>query len=167
MEKKVLSEIALYYGDIAMPKGFEIDRKKLQTDILSSQINDKEFPYSREWDKLNTYLREHIQVEYGLILINKLTTGYIYKPNTTTSPLLEIDPVDLKNSPDFVMLYGVNVKDCNIRFYYDDNKRKGCSWDIELTDNKFIMFPSMQMYYITNTQKDSLNFILTTTYESL
>jgi hypothetical protein len=26
MQKKVLSEIDLYYGDVAMPKGFEIDR---------------------------------------------------------------------------------------------------------------------------------------------
>ena len=34
-----------------------------------------------------------------------------------------------------------------------------------LTNNKFIMFPSTQMYYITNTQKDSLNFILTITHE--
>ena len=25
MEKKVLSEIALYYGDVAMPKDWEID----------------------------------------------------------------------------------------------------------------------------------------------
>ena len=25
MHKKVLSEIGLYYGDVAMPKGFEID----------------------------------------------------------------------------------------------------------------------------------------------
>ena len=66
MQKKVLSEIDLYYGDVAMPKGFEIDRDKLQSDILkSSNINNKDFPYSREWDKLNTYLREHINVEYG------------------------------------------------------------------------------------------------------
>ena len=65
MQKKVLSEIALYYGDVAMPKGFEIDRDKLQSDILKSHINNKKFPYSREWDKLNTYLREHINVEYG------------------------------------------------------------------------------------------------------
>ena len=54
MKKKVLSEIGLYYGDVAMPKGFEIDRDKLQEDILKSQINKKNFPYSREWDKLNT-----------------------------------------------------------------------------------------------------------------
>jgi len=51
MEKKVLSEIALYQGDIAMPKGFEINRNKLQEDILKSHINNKEFPYSREWEK--------------------------------------------------------------------------------------------------------------------
>jgi hypothetical protein len=40
MKKKVLSEIGLYYGDVAMPKGFEIDRDKLQSDILKSQINN-------------------------------------------------------------------------------------------------------------------------------
>ena len=38
MQKKVLSEIDLYYGMIDMPKGFEINREKLQSDILSSQI---------------------------------------------------------------------------------------------------------------------------------
>jgi len=60
MNKKVLSEIGLYYGEVAMPKGFEIDRNKLQSDTLESQNNNKEFPYSRNWDMLNTYLREHI-----------------------------------------------------------------------------------------------------------
>ena len=29
MQKKVLSEIALYYGDVDMPKGWDIDRDKL------------------------------------------------------------------------------------------------------------------------------------------
>ena len=47
MQKKVLSEIGLYYGDVDMPKGFEIDQDKLQKDILSSNINNKKFPYSR------------------------------------------------------------------------------------------------------------------------
>ena len=53
MHKKVLSEIGLYYGDVDMPKGFEIDRDKLQSDILKSQINNKEFPFSRNWDMLS------------------------------------------------------------------------------------------------------------------
>ena len=37
----------------------------------------------------------------------------------------------------------------------------GRSWDIPLTNNKFIMFPSTNMYYLTNNQKDSLNFVQT------
>ena len=36
---------------------------------------------------------------------------------------------------------------------------------IYLTNNKFIMFPSTNMYYLTNNQKDSLNFVQTITYE--
>ena len=165
MQKKVLSEIDLHYGPVKMPKGFEIDRDKLQSDILSSQIKDSQFPFSREWDKLNTYMREHIKVEHGFTLVNKETWGNMYKPQETTIPLLTIDPVDLRNSPDYTLLYGVKVKDCNVRIHYEDNRRKGRSWDIPLTNNKFIMFPSTNMYYLTNNQKDSLNFVQTITYE--
>ena len=165
MYKHVLSEISLYYGDVKMPKGFEIDRDKLQEDLLNSHIKNIKFPYSRAWDMLNTYMREHINVEYGFSLVNKKTWGSVYKPKEISIPLLNIDPVDLRNSPDYTMLYGVNVKDCTIRIHYDDNRRKGRSWDIPLTNNQFIMFPSMQMYYITNNQKDSLNSILTITHE--
>ena len=164
MEKKVLSEIALYYGDVSMPKGFEIDRNKIQEDILKSQINNKKFPFSRTWDMLNTYMREHINVEYGFTLVNKKTWENIYKPKEISFPLLNIDPVDLKNAPDYTLLYGVNVKDCSVRIHYDDNRRAGRSWDIPLTNNKFIMFPSTCMYYLTNKQKDSLNFVLTSSY---
>jgi hypothetical protein len=165
MQKKVLTEQALYYGDVAMPKDWDIDRDKLSGDILQSIIHNKKFPFSREWDKLNTYLREHINLEYGFQLVNKETWGNTYKPKEISVPLLNIDPVDLRNSPDYTLLYGVNVKDCSVRIHYDDNRRAGRSWDIPLRNNGFIMFPSTQMYYITNNQKDSLNFILTTTYE--
>ena len=165
MNKNTLSEIALYYGDIAMPKGFEIDRDKLSGDILQSNLQDCEFPFSRTWDMLNTYMRDHFNVEHGRSLVNKTTWGNIYKPNEVSIPLLNIDPVDLRNSPDYTLLYGVKVKNCSIRVYFDDNRRKGRSWDIELKDNMFIMFPSTCMYYITNRQRDSLNFIQTITYE--
>ena len=114
---------------------------------------------------LNTYLREHINVEYGFTLINKQTWGNTYKPQELSIPLLNIDPVDLRNSPDFTLLYGVKVDNCSVRIHYDDNRRKGRSWDISLTNNKFIMFPSTNMYYLTNNQTSSLNFIQTITYE--
>jgi hypothetical protein len=165
IKKKVLTEQSLFYGDINMPKGFEIDQKKLTNDILQSTFNSKEFPFSRTWDMLNTYIKDHINVEYNINLINKLTWGNIYKPSQTTVPLLNIDPLDLRNSPDFIMLYGAKVKDCFVKIHYDDNKRKGRSWDIEIKNNMFIMFPSTNMYYLTNNQKDNLNFVQTITYE--
>ena len=165
MQKKVLSEIALYFGDVAMPKDWDIDRDKLQEDILKSEITDSPFPFSRTWDMLNTYIREHINLEYSLRLVNKEMWGNMYKPAETTIPLLNVDPIDLKNSPDFTLLYGVKVKDCNVRIHYEDNRRRGKSWDIPLLNNKFIMFPSTCMYYIKNNQHDSLNFVQTITYE--
>jgi hypothetical protein len=160
MQKKVLTEQALYFGDVEMPKYWDIDRNKLTGDILQSTYSNKNFPFSRTWDMLNTYMRDHIGLEYGINLVNKSTWGNIYKPNETTIPLLNIDPVDLRNSPDFTLLYGVKVKDCFVRIHYEDNRRKGRSWD-----NMFIMFPSTNMYYLTNNQKDSLNFVQTITYE--
>ena len=165
MQKNVLSEIALYYGDVVMPKDWDIDRDQLQKDILTAQIKNSPFLFSRTWDILNTYLREHIGLEYKLNLINKETWGNVYKPGEITIPLLNIDPIDLRNSADFTLLYGVKVKDCMVRIHYEDNRRKGRSWDIELKNNKFIMFPSTNMYYLINNQKDSLNFVQTITYE--
>ena len=45
MQKKVLSEQALYYGDVAMPKDWDIDRDKLSEDILKSVIQNKLFHF--------------------------------------------------------------------------------------------------------------------------
>ena len=88
MQKKVLTEQALYYGDVKMPKDWDIDRDKLSDDILQSVIQNKDFLFSRTWDMLNTYISEHINLEYSINLINKETWGDIYKPAETTIPLL-------------------------------------------------------------------------------
>tara|TARA_R110000796_G_scaffold22635_1_gene65435 strand:+ start:900 stop:1403 length:504 start_codon:yes stop_codon:yes gene_type:complete len=167
MQKKVLSEQALYFGDVSMPKNWEIDCNELSHYILQCSFDNKKFPFCRTWDKLTTYVVDHIHLKHNVKLINKETWGNIYKPSETTIPLLNIDPVDLRNSPDFTLLYGVKVKDCMVRIHYEDNRRKGRSWDIELKNNMFIMFPSTNMYYLTNNQKNSLNFIQTITYESV
>ena len=165
MQKKVLTEQSLFYGDINMPIHWDIDRNDLAHHILHSNLTNKKLQFSKTYDKLDTYIRDFIGLKYSINLINKSTWGNIYKPNETTIPLLNIDPVDLRNSPDFTMLYGVKVKDCFVRIHYDDNRRKGRSWDMELKNNMFIIFPSTNMYYITNDQKNNLNFVQTITYE--
>tara|TARA_R100001244_G_scaffold43356_2_gene38972 strand:- start:1379 stop:1882 length:504 start_codon:yes stop_codon:yes gene_type:complete len=165
MQKKVLTEQSIYFGDVSMPKNWEIDRIELSHHILQSSLTDEKLQFSRTYDKLNTYMRDFIGLEHGINLVNKETWGNIYKPNEITIPLLNVELVDLRNSPDFTMLYGVKVKDCNVRIHFEDNRRKGRSFDIKLKNNMFIMFPSTNMYYLTNAQKDSLNFVQTITYE--
>ena len=165
MHKKVLTEQSIYFGDVSMPKDWEIDQNDLAHHILQSNLTDEKLQFSRTFDKLNTYIKEFINLKHGITLLNKSAWGNIYKPNETTIPLLNIDPVDLRNAPDYTLLYGVKVKDCNVRIHYENNRRKGRSWEMPLTKNKFIMFPSTNMYYLTNNQKDSLNFVQTTTYE--
>jgi hypothetical protein len=166
MQKKVLSEIDFYFGQIEMPKGFEIDREILAKDILYYTIN-KNFLFSKSWDMLNTYLRENIRLKYNFSLINKDTIGDIYAPGQASIPFLQVDPIDLKNSPDYVMLYGVNVEkdSCKIFIEYDDNRRKGKNLEIYLNNNDFVIFPSTLTYHVTKNKSDQLNFILTITYE--
>tara|TARA_R110000772_G_scaffold251803_1_gene366899 strand:+ start:541 stop:1044 length:504 start_codon:yes stop_codon:yes gene_type:complete len=165
MHKKVLTEQSLYFGDVKMPKHWEIDRTELSHHILHSSLTNGELQFSKTFDKLNVYIKEHINLKYNISLVNKKTWGDIYKPLQISIPLLNIDPVDLRNSPDYTLLYGVKVENCIVSIDYNDNRRKGRSWDIELKNNKFIMFPSTNMYYITNNQKNNLNFIQTMTYE--
>jgi len=166
MQKKVLTEQALYYGDVSMPKGFEINHEQLKSEILESLIKNEKTIFNKSLDSLNTYIKDFFNVKHKQSLVNKEAWGNVYTAKKTTEPLKEIDPVDLKNSADFVLLYGVQVKDCFIKIYYDDNRRKGRSWDIELKNNMFIMFPTNNMYIISNKHKDnSLNFIQTITYE--
>ena len=110
-------------------------------------------------------MRDHININYGFNLINKNILGYIFKTQEISVPIFDTDPVDLRNSPDYTFLYGVNVENCIVRIHYDDNRRKGRSWDIALNNNQFIMFPSTNMYYFTNNQKEKLNFVLKITYE--
>ena len=165
MQKKVLTEQSLYYGEVSMPKYWEINQNELAHHILHSNLTNEEFSFSKTFDKLNTYIREHIRIKHNLIIENKDSWANAYVPNEKTQTLSHVNLMNLADSPDFVLLYGVNTLDCRIKINFDDNRRKGRSWDIELKNNMFIMFPSTNMYYITNTQKDSLNFVQTITYE--
>lgn len=168
IEKKILSEISLYTGIVKMPKGFEIEKDELVKNITLSQYYENvEYPFSISFDKLKTYVTDFIRIEHNLSLVPKKIYGRFYEKNEISKPILEVDPVDLRNSPDFVLLYGVEIdsKTCEIVISYDNNRRKGNTWHINLENNKFIMFPASQLYYIKNNKNSYLNFIQTITFE--
>ena len=77
---------------------------------------------------------------------------------------MDIDFRSLKDSVDYTMLYGVNTSNCVVTILYDDNRNKQQYHSIDLTSNKFIIFPSSNMYFINNKQKESFNFVLKINY---
>ena len=165
MQKKVLSEQAIIYGDVSMPKGFEIDRFDLALSSFSATVKNKKIKFNqKKFEQLNKYIIEYIYLNYKINLVNQETWSNMFLPNEKTEPLLNVDPIDLKNSPDYTLLYGVGTSDCHVKIYYDDNRRKGRSWEMKLENNSFILFPSNNRYYIHNKQKDLLNFVQTITY---
>ena len=181
MQKVVLSEIDLYHGEVAMPKGFEIDREKLRDDILKSFIkkdrinnnpkayafNDYVVPFSQPLQWMQDYIRDHWGAEYGKTLVVKNMHGNIMHPKEKSWTRHQVDPVDLRNSPDYTLIYGVDVRkgssECIIE--YDDNRRKYRTWHLPIKNNHFIMFPATQRYSFSPNTSDGLNTTLTINYE--
>ena len=70
-------------------------------------------------------------------------------------------------SPDYTYIYGVDVApdSCELVLEYDDHRRKGNTWHIPLENNKFIIFPSTQKYFISQNKSSAINVFLTTNLE--
>jgi hypothetical protein len=167
MNKKILSETAVYTGVVELPSPIEINLESLRADILLFNNGSESFPFSKSLSIFQTYIRNFCSLEHSMQLVEKNTFGDIYKPGEYSYPLIQADLMDLKNSCDFVVLYGVNVEkdSCKIRIEYDNNRLKNNYIDLPLETNKFIIFPSTLIYYISPNTSGQLNFILTTLYE--
>ena len=167
MQKKVLSEKALYTVNIEMPQGFEIDREQLKSDILESKLSG-DLKFSKSWDMLKNYVIENVRLKHNISLVNKETYGIILKPEEKSDSFINANLMDLKNSCDFVMIYGVSIfkNSCKTIISYDNNRIKNNCHGISLNNNSFIMFPSTEMYRIMN---DSFNYsyLLVINYQSL
>jgi hypothetical protein len=168
IKKNLLSEISIYHGKVDMPEGFEIEKDELVKNIFLSQYyEDIEYPFSKNWDKLKTYICDFIKVEHNLNFVPIKTYGSFFEKNEISKPRLEIDLMNLKNSVDFVFLYGVEIDNntCEICVYYDDNKNKGKNKIFKLNNNSFIIFPSSLIYTIQNKNNTFLNFIQTINFK--
>jgi len=178
MQKKVLSEIDLYMDTVHVIK---IDRNKIKNDILNSfalnkrlsedkkdySYKDFKIPFSKPFQWLQDYIRDHFNVDYHRTLIPKKEWGNIYSPDQPSVTRHHVEPLHLNNSSDYTFLYGVDIaKDsCELVIEYDDNRRKNKTWHIPLENNKFILFPSTQRYFISKNTSKQMNVFLTITYE--
>ncbi len=181
MQKKVLTEVDLYTGEISMPKGFEINRDKIRNDIIESFVKknrvntnpqayayeDYVLPYSQPLQWMQDYMRDHWKAEYGFTLLEKDKHGKVLTPNEKSFLRHHVDPVDLRNSPDYTFIYGVDVKEgsCECIIEYDNNRRKNRTWYIPIKNNHFIMFPATQRYMFTPNTSNKMNTIGVINYE--
>ena len=182
MKKQVVSEIDIVSGTIDSPKGFKIDREKIKNDIITSFINqdrisknEKDFsytdykvPFSQPLQWLKDYLRDHFRIEHNKTLIPKLDFGIILDKQQQSHNRNLVEPLDLLHAPDYTCVYGVDIDDeeqLEVVIHYDDNRRVNRTWHVPLQNNKFIIFPSMQRFYITENKSSKLQTILISTYE--
>jgi len=174
IDQTILSQIDLYEDTI---KIINIDRNKLKNDILANMAfeerlsknsrdysyEDFKIPYSPSLQQIEDYIRDHFNCDYQKTLIPLLRWGNVYNPAESSFTRNQIDPLRVDKAPDYTYIYGVDVAKDSSEFVmeYDDNTRKACTWHLPLENNKFIIFPSTQRYFISRNTSKQMNIFLT------
>jgi hypothetical protein len=178
MDKKVLSQVEIYTGEIGPKKIIEIDRPKLRIDILESfclknfiknREEDYEIKSSYPLEHVRIYLKDQFAFHYKDTLILKNEFGSVYLPMQQSLNRNHIDPFSLETSPDLTCVYAVEMKErsSTLVIEYDDNRYKGKQWRYPMRNNRFWMFPSGCRYYFTANKSDDLNVFLTFNFNIL
>ena len=66
---------------------------------------------------MQDYVRDHWRVEYGSTLVPKNMHGNVMHPKEKSWTRHQVEPVDLRNSPDYTLIYGVDVNKGAKRMY--------------------------------------------------
>ncbi len=149
MQKKELTSTSLYYGKVNMPKGFEINPKPLIMGTFEQEYLNKKFPFSRDLDKVDTYIRDYAIAKHKLSLEGIETWGSFYLPLQSSKIM--------KHKYSFTVLYGTKIhKDsCEVTIFVNENKEHV----VKLSTNDFIMFQSNKSYYVNSNKSHKINFI--------
>ena len=145
--------------------------------MMSNRYKDNQYWYMSEYVKVpyhqhiqwtQDYLRDHFRIEHDKTLIPKLDFGIILDKKQQSHNRNLVEPLDLLHAPDYTCVYGVDIDDeeqLEVVIHYNDNRRVNRTWHVPLHNNKFIIFPSMQRFYISENKSSKLQTILISTYE--
>jgi len=179
MLKKVLSIIDIYIDTVHTIK-LPLDEYRvrlLESFVLKKRLsnNPKDYSYEdyvippfKSLNFLNNYICDFFALDHEKDLQFQKHWGNIYLPMERSHTRNQINPVDLGASPDYTYIYGVDVApdSCELVLEYDDNRRKNNTWHIPLANNKFIIFPSTQKYFISQNKSSQINVFLTANLEN-
>jgi len=179
MNKKILSETCLFEGEVKMPKHYEIDRYRIKSEILDSKLHHKtisdnpyhyaysdyEVPTSKTLNLLREYISENIYMDHNMRISPRLSFGNVFDPKQQSFFRNSIDPVNIKESPDYVMIYGVDVdKDSSVVIETKDKRGIEKLSLFNIKNNHFLLFPSYLKFFINENTSFQTNVFLTTTY---
>ena len=182
MNKKILVETVLFEGEIVLPKNHQIDRFKIKSDILQAKLENKtsssnpfafafsdySIETSRPLNLIRSTIAEKLQVYHKTIIEPRLSFGNVYEPKQQSFFRNMIDPVNIKESPDYVMIYGVDV-DKNASVVLETKDKRGVDQlsVYPIITNHYIMFPSYLKFFVNENDSFQTNIFLTTTYVKL
>ena len=183
MKKKVLTEVALFTGTVKRPKGYEQNNAQIKADILEAQLQhntvtdsptsyrffDYKLKYSKDMGYIHEWVKEYAEVKHNLVLVEELSFGNIiqYAEQSFSRKVLEEN--DLKNEPDYVMVYAVDVypDSAQVVIEYDNNKRRDKTWFQPLNTGDFALFPTNQRFFLAGNETKHPNTFLITTFKEV
>lgn len=173
MKKKVLSEIAVYSGEVKIPLNFKIDRKQIFSSILYNSFIEKnnfdskntyKVDGSKELSWFHDYIIEFLRLKYNLQLETVNHYGLILYPGESNNIKNENN---LNISSDYTTIYGLHVPKKSTQFVLNYfNKNKLTTYTEDIYDNKFITFPSTQNYFLTKNNSSDLICLLISNYNN-
>ena len=180
MEQHRWSHLDYYQGLI---KGVTIPRDILKFRILEKYIlkdrksnNPKDYSYedykvsfAKPFDWIQDYIRDHFNVAHKKILIPIDWWGNLYRPFERSHTRHTVKSQELDNSGDYTWVYCVDVQpnSCELVVEYDNNRIKDNTWHFPLENNKYILFPATQRYFISQNKSMENNVFFTTVCQSM
>jgi hypothetical protein len=172
MQKKVLSEIDIYSGEVKIPLDYKINRKEIFSSILYNcfiELNKFKFDNtfkvngSQPLGWYNAYIIEHASFKYNLLIETINQYGILLYPGESLSLRNENN---LNPAVNYTVLYGIEIPKNSTKFvlnFKDRNITK--TYTEEIYDNKFIIFPSTEDYYLTKNNSSNLICCLVSNYQ--
>ena len=181
MLQKVLSQLDTYTTQVGPDDGVVIHTDELKYQIYDSYIlkrflnkehEDYIVKHCKAMDWLYNYIKDHFnrafyeQSKWSRGLIPTSRFANLYLPQTSSLSRCHVNPVDIKNSSDYTAIYAVDVGkySSKIRIEYDDNRRKGRTWEWPVESNRLWIFPSILKYSITKNTSSQINIFFTENY---
>lgn len=170
MKKELLFENSVYWGDIPLDIS-NISNTKIKNIILENFVkknfinnyNDISISNDEQIDRVMVYVKDHYKIyDTTFKLVRQNTFAQIYEKNEFSIKRNHADFLNLKESPNFTIMYCVEVNDeqDEIIIEFDCYKLKNQYFNCPLKKGRFFMWPSNLNYYSYQNRSDDLKVLL-------